>query len=778
MLCLEFNYNRNAQGMSVNQLDVYATQIEDIVITQAMIGSSAATFQLPRLSGIVTLLYDSSTWDGDDIWRWFAYTAQKGMVVRMIDYSLPDAESKAFYFLLESYSVNLDEHRIKATLVPVEVSCNTLVQFGSRLTPLEITDDTLKEMGLKNVYRLPIQTTDTDVRRTFICPENIDEMLLALAWAYNGHRHNIGFAPAAGVDATGKIVLVPEPSAVKDGVPVYSVEPDDLISKVDQEPEIIVSDILTGTLERGKLVPIVAPVTVTSLSDYKLRDCLKIFTVDGEIVAWAAVTGVAVDTISLDTVYLGGIEPTKGVLSDGASLFAVTKATLQPPQGNAVEVYVLFGHNGNTVHISALDSGKKLYSVPLVGSPIISMNPNEFESRALHKQNVITVNDRGDQVVLLPRIGSDTVTSSSNDFALFVKSRNDSVEVKSVGAQGLDQLTGMYPIDAYLAKDIGVQHVNEARILLVDTNYGLTGARVATVDANSGSFKSAFPIEGASLPTGTDGDWSKVTYYGFKKSNVGLNTEMIVYSVPRTDGKTAICLQPITFDFGGRDMHLGQLVTEVVDNFMTLKFKDANTPLVVVTTDGWIQYDIVIDDNNRNALLESSHGDNSKWGNITEAASAGGVITLSEEVGEEAGKKTRIVYVMSVDSPFDMYALGSRKVQNVIESRVPYNARDLSCVIDLPYLKGGGKIPRLRRKVVLDVAGFDYRVSAADGWIHCTAEKLDTPLLGTLIRFKQDPRATEYQVGILAGIESHFDGVMKLSLTVVIVDDPPYALVE
>jgi len=768
MLRIDFNYNYE-DGMSSGMCSVYSGEsLIDFEVIAEMIGSSSASYQLPRLSATVSLAYSES--DPDDIRSFFRSNARKGMLVRLTETELGYISDPSYpkdsdyYFIIESFAHDEDERTVQVVLTSLSTESGTIVQYGGKKTPLSFTQQALQDLGLDNVVRLPLEESEQE---NIICVQNAEQTLLSLAWAFDNKRHNIGFAPAAGLGLTKNTVLVPTPSNPVDGVPRYSIEPEHVINTAKQQPEVVVSDVLTGTLTSGLLVPIVPIVTATAHSDKTLKDVMRILTKDGKLTGWAVATGLSADFYTKDYLVLAG----KLTLQQyyGEKTFGITPGYLKPAYGDVVRGnYVLIGDSPTYYVTFITESGDTSYALAVgqvTGLQVpFSLNYNDFEKRAASGFNELTI-DTNKTIMLAPRVGSQSIGSSNNPFYI-LKTTNVTTGVptfRGCGFFDIDMLiNGMYPIKSHMLDGL-------AYILLAGTDYSLTTARLATVDpVNPNSASTIYPLSGVTFPAGTVNDWSQVTYHDFGDRDDGTTGHYILYSIPSaTAGRTIVVYQLLTHT--GSSYPASTRYYIEVQNFLGVHSTGRGKPLIIVTTTGWTSYNTKSAVGNWFSVTGS--GSSANWEGVNEAFSSKGDIFVLSRIIDTNGTKTRSVYLMSGDNPFLLSSLGQLKVQNTLLANIPYDPRDISYVIDLPNLNEGNRIPLLDKKLDIDVAAFNYKTTEAGSWSEASPLDLKVPLIGTLCRYKINPD-DEYKIGIISKTRLRWDGLSRLTITVVGVDTP------
>ena len=776
MLKCFFNYG--SEDPESNELVVYSIeQIENIDYRAELVGSSAAPYQLPRLVVTLTLRYDSDD-EYSSTYYYFKNHAKKGHKVRLIETgAAPDPEypergypiDKEFFFLLESFSFSKEDQLVIVVLSNLDIDSGAVVQYGGKLTPLILNDAALKEFGLKNIYRLPI---DLDSRQNMICVSTPEDSLLALAWAFDNKRHNIGFAPASGVSVTGKMVLIPLPGDVLDGVPKYCIEPDYIIDKEIEDPEVIVTDLNTGALEAGNLVPVVSPVSVVSLATKKLNEAFKIYTTDGELNAWAIDSGLSEDYYTKDSIVLGGKVEVPHF--SARNIIAIVPGNYKQDEYNFKKSgWWVLTASGSYLDVNFITADKKSsYSTTgrLVGIQVpLSFSPNQFE-RARGSFDEVTIDpENGTTMILAPMIGSQNTYSSDVPFAI----------VKTVNAEGVPTFEGvsggddfenaywkMYPIKAYCG---GTSSQPKAIVLVVGKDYSLTSGRIWQF-SKTGNFELTYPITGVAVPCSAVSDWSTATYIDWGVRKDGVEGAYCVYTIPSVNsGKTIVCYQKFSTTNSVPSVASAKYYIEV-ENLLGVYSSDKNNSLIVVTDKGWTSYDptTVV-----GLWFKSlSTGVSDAWKNINEMYNGkGNSFVLSAPTSSAGTTLTRTVYIMQGKNPFQLYSLASRKVPHNLVAEVNENSRDISYVIDLPALSDGNSIPLLGTKTTVSVTNFKWKLNESDDWTEEDVLKLATPLLGTLCKYKLTPADT-YKVGIVSKVHMIWDGLTRLSITLVDVDSP------
>lgn len=781
MLKAIFNYNQ--EDPDAGELIVRSSvNIDSFDYRAELIGSSAAAYQLPRLTVTMTIKYNANDLY-DDVSYYFRREAKKGHKVRFTetdaapDPLFPDQDypvDKEFYFILESFSLAEEDQLVNVVLTNLDIDSEAIVQYGGKQTPLDFSAETLSDLGLKNVSRLPIAV---DGRQNMICVSTTEETLMALAWAFDNKRHNIGFAPAAGVTETGKLILVPLPGDLEDGVPKYSIEPEYVVDKVVQEPEVIVTDLKTGSLESGNLVPVVTPISAVTSKTKPLTDAVKIYSTDGKLNAWAICTGLSEDYYSKDSVILGSKLEIPHFTAD--RIITITPGYYRQGSYNIPKPgwWILRG-SGNSLSVSFIDKDKyQWYSTTgrLTGIQVLmSLNPNDHE-KAVGSFDEITIDpDNGTTLILAPMIGSQSSYSSNVPFAI----------IKTVNAYGVptfkgvsggtdydDEFRGMYPIKAYRFDDEGSYPVQRtAYVLVVSSGYSLADGRVWAF-SKEGDFQATYPITGVTLPSGTTGNWDDAKYIDWNDRDDGVVGAYCVYTMPSTNaGKTIVCFQLFT-DSSGIPVQADTKYSIEVTDLIGVDSSGRDDPLIIVTKSGWTAYDTRTVQGSWFKVI--SQGSTERWKGIDEMYNGkGDSFVLSEPVSETSSSKTRTVYIMQGANPFELYSLSDRKVTHNLVSEVNANSRDISFVIDLPALSGGSNIPKLGKKTEIEVTNFKWKLNTSDSWTVEDVTKLATPLLGTLCRYKLYDTDSDYKVALISKVHMWWDGLTRLAITVVDVDSP------
>lgn len=768
MIRVDFNYNYE-DGSSTGMCTVFSSEgLLDFEVTAEMIGASSASYQLPRLTATLSLAYLES--DLDEIGYFFRKRAKKGMLVRVTETELGYVNDPSYpqdsnyYFIIDSFAHDEDERTVQVLLTSLSTESGAIIQYGGKKTPISFTTQAIQDLGLDNITRLSLEESEQE---NIICVKNAEETLLALAWAFDNKRHNIGFAPAKGLGLTKNTVLIPTPSTPVDGVPRYSIEPEHIIDVTKQQPEVVVSDLLTGTLSSGVLVPIVPIVTATAHSSKALKDVLRVLTKDGKLTGWAVATGLSADFYTKDYTVLAGRLRLTLQQFYGEKTFAITPGYLKPSFGDIIRGnYVLMG-DSPTYLVSFIDESgysHSLASGQVTGQQVpFSLNYNDFEKKAASAFNELTI-DTNKTIMLTPRVGSQSISSSANPFYVLKTVGVNGVPIfRGCGYDDLDMLIDdMYPIKAHMLD-------GEAYVLLAGTDYSLTTARLATIDpANPNNASTIYPLSGVALPSGTVNDWAQVTYHDFGDKDDGTTGHYICYSIPSaTTGKTIVVYQLLTHS--GSSYPASTRYYIEVENFLGIHSTGREKPLIIVTTTGWTSYNTKSVVGNWFSITGS--GSSTNWEGVNEAFSSKGDIFVLSRIIDTNGTKTRSIYLMAGDNPFVLSSLGELTVQNTLVGNIPYDPRDISYVIDLPNLNEGNVVPLLDKKLDIDVAAFNYKTTSAGSWAAASPLNLEVPLIGTLCRYKINSE-DDYKIGIISKTRLRWDGLSRLTITVVGVSTP------
>ena len=742
----------------------------DFDCTLDMPSSSAASFQLPRMSATMKMVPKELEGMSASLWEYFTQNAKKGDLVHIwsenavvdpIFWSENFPKDAHIYMTLDSWSCDEDTHVILANLTSIDIDKKELVQWGGRLLPAALTDEAYAELSLKNISRLPYTV---EGNRNTVCLSSADDALLALAWGFDNKRHNISFEPVKGVQESGKVLLVPSPSSPVDGIPRYCIDPKDIIDKTTQQPELNVTDLLTGSLVTNTLVPIITPQAAVSALDDPLKTAVKLYTSNGKHLAYSVKTGRDSSTGVVDYIVLEG----KQTFLENRVYqpFGITKAKVLGSYDVPIDAYYLLNRDGST---TALTPDGRQTSGPNIGSYTV------FDLSAMN--NFSTFNEyvldeeTGTSIFLIPQGDNYFVvkTLDANGVPSFVEN-TVSLAFSSLG---------------YNARPIGVLKYTQSvtadeshpdgkapyfGVLIVPSNKNLSNATVLTAPVDDPTTGSGNPLPTVSLPAEAVQDWTQVEYINFgvipyTQLATELSKYYVVYTVPNaTTGEKIICVQVVD-----RETNTTPLYTFQADStFIGVHASSWDTPLYVVGRNSYYRFDLTTVDGNWFKLLSFVPG--TDWGTLDEMYNGmQNTFVVSKTVTSTDTQKTRTVYFMQGDDPFALTSLGNERVQNSILTNVTYNPREIACVIDPCNLENENAIPKLGKKLQLKIASFKYKTKSTDDWTSTTVDKLSLPMLGGLCKVKTTDDE-EYKVAIISQINVKFDGYIRETVTLSYVD--------